>query len=379
MKDRKKYFSLRTHINRIGHISYRQGILLICLLAILWGMVILSLASEKSFSIQKNPVVVSKKKAEIIPQEKPQGVFTGVECPEAVSRPLAVMLAGDPEARPLSGLQDADLVIEMPVIVGSITRYMAFFQCHHPLEIGSIRSARAPFIGLARGYNAVFAHWGGERDALDSLRSGVINNLDALVNPFGAYWRKRGIPMPHNGFSSYGQLLDAATRLNYPMQIEPVGFFTFKKGRVTPCSLCHHSSFAIGYPGPFRVEYMYHPEKNVYTRTRGGTAEIEALTHQPVEVTNVIAMWTRIYPLYSQYSGVDLEGAQGAFEAFTGGNHVTGTWRKEGFDKPLIFTDSAGKPLELLPGNTWIQILGLDQSLQVTPPTPVPPLSITNP
>jgi hypothetical protein len=75
--------------------------------------------------------------------------ITGEKCENYNQRPIAVMLAEDPITRPLSGIGAADMVIEMPVITGSITRMMAIYQCELPEEIGSVRSARHDFIPLA--------------------------------------------------------------------------------------------------------------------------------------------------------------------------------------------------------------------------------------
>ena len=61
--------------------------------------------------------------------------ITGVVCENYNRRPIAVMMANDPVARPLSGISSADLIIEMSVVTGSITRTLAFFACGNPLEI----------------------------------------------------------------------------------------------------------------------------------------------------------------------------------------------------------------------------------------------------
>ena len=47
--------------------------------------------------------------------------ITGLACSGADVRPIAVMLASDPEARPLSGISQADMVFEMPVDPTGIT------------------------------------------------------------------------------------------------------------------------------------------------------------------------------------------------------------------------------------------------------------------
>ncbi len=112
--------------------------------------------------------------------ERPKSLITGLDCPGADVRPVAVMLASDPEARPLSGISQADMVFEMPVDPTGITRFMAVFQCEKPKEIGSIRSARNDFIPLAASLKTIYAHWGGEQGALEKLDNHIIDTLNAL-------------------------------------------------------------------------------------------------------------------------------------------------------------------------------------------------------
>src|SRR3989338_830048 len=147
--------------------------------------------------------------------ELPKSPISGLACANGERRPMAVMLAGDSVTRPLSGLSEADLVFNMPVITNSMTRFMAVYICNSPKEIGSVRSSRDDFIPLARGLDAIFAHWGGSHFALDELTKGVVDNIDALANPFSAYFRKSGIASPHNGFTSGTRLYGAAEKMGY--------------------------------------------------------------------------------------------------------------------------------------------------------------------
>src|SRR5580698_834968 len=55
---------------------------------------------------------------------------------------LAVKVDNYPDARPQSGLDQADIVFDEPV-EGGITRFAAVFQCQSPTLVGPIRSARA--------------------------------------------------------------------------------------------------------------------------------------------------------------------------------------------------------------------------------------------
>src|SRR3989344_5565067 len=134
--------------------------------------------------------------------QRPRASLTGLACDNYGKRPIAVMMASDPEARPLSGISQADIIIEMPVTPNGITRMMAIFQCEEPEEIGSIRSAREDFLTLADSFGALYAHWGGEAEALKKLNNGILDNINAMKYEGSVFYRKNSVPKPHNGFTT---------------------------------------------------------------------------------------------------------------------------------------------------------------------------------
>src|SRR3989344_5656540 len=136
-------------------------------------------------------------------KNQPTSQLTGVPCAEGERRPFALMVSSDPEARPLSGIGEADWVFEMPVVDTGFTRMMVVFQCGRPKEVGSIRSSRLDFVPLAQGMNAIYAHFGGEKEALAELNSGVIDNIDGLKYDGTYYYRKSNIARPHNAFTDF--------------------------------------------------------------------------------------------------------------------------------------------------------------------------------
>jgi hypothetical protein len=48
---------------------------------------------------------------------------------------------------------------------------------------------------------------------------------------------------------------------------------------------------------------------------------------------------------------------QGAAQVATGGNVIDATWSKAGDVKPLVLTGKDGRPVELAPGSTWIELV----------------------
>jgi hypothetical protein len=278
--------------------------------------------------------------------------LTGLPCTEATRRPVAVMLASDPEARPLAGLAEADMVFEMPVTPNGITRLMAVFQCTDPREIGSIRSSRGPFIPLVQGLSAVYAHWGGERDALAELNAHVVDNIDALVYEGTTYYRKQRIPRPHNGFTTLQLLHERASELGYAASSS---LTPYPHAQAQPehnlGSLVTEA--AVHWPQGMDVSFRYDPTSNTYLRWRGGTPETDATTGEQVSASVVIIMQSDAQFLYDQYISVRVTGT-GTATIFQDGRRISATWKKDGPTSMLTFVDSRGRQIPFTPGKIWV-------------------------
>jgi len=328
--------------------------------------------------------------------------LSGLACENYNRRPFAVILAEDSVARPLSGISMADLAIEMPVITGGITRIMAVFQCQSPEEIGSLRSARHDFIPLAMGLDAILVHWGGSHYALDLLKKKIVDNLDALVGPGQAFWRKKGISPPHNGFTSMENLIETAQKIGYRLESNFEGYSHIEKSKISrqsPAKVPPQSRYSpatagsrnmrdgipqitptadsakggnagknqkskikgvlkIDYPYPYNVRYEYEPETNSYLRWRSGRPEIDRLNAKQVEAKNVVIMRASSRQLEKEYNDVDIEGGGQAL-FYRNGEEIEGKWQKDKSipTSKLYFYDASQKEVEFMPGAIWIEIV----------------------
>lgn len=282
--------------------------------------------------------------------------ITGTSCAHEDARPIAVMLSGDTVTRPLSGIGEADMVVEMQVVLGGISRYMAVFGCQEPGEIGSVRSAREGYIPLAQGLDAIYAHWGGSHFALDDLRKGIIDNINALADKYRAYFRKPGIPEPHNGFTSYARLATAARKMGYRLTSRsPV--YPHEPAPVIDSST-PAGTLRVPYPGEFKVTWHYDPVTNLYSRFRGGTAEIDKNTGKQVTASVVVVLKTDIREKEGQYDSVRVVG-QGSGAIYQDGKIIPIKWRKPTATARLMFMGQDDKEAALSPGQIWISYVAL--------------------
>lgn len=281
--------------------------------------------------------------------------LSGLTCENYQRRAIAIVFASDPVTRPLSGLSKADLVFEMPVITGSITRMIAVYICSLPETIGSIRSARHDFIPLVKGLDAILIHWGGSHFALDQLDNGIMDNIDAMENPFNAFYQKRGIPQPHNGFSSGERLINAAKKLGYRLENNFGGYSHLQGTAKTK----EKKSLKIEYAYPYNVEYKYEPETNSYLRWRAGIKETDSNNGEQIKAKNVVVM--RAYSRQIEgpdYNDLDIEG-EGRCQVFQNGIVIDCTWKKSknNQNSKLFFLDDNDKEIPFVPGQTWIEIV----------------------
>ena len=304
-------------------------------------------------------------------EKKDISPLNGLSCDNYNRRPIAVMLANDEVARPLSGLSEADMVFEMQVVEDSITRLMAVFVCNSPEDLGSIRSARHNFIPLAMGLDAIYAHWGGSHFALEKLNKGIMDNIDAMRNPYEAFFRKLGISAPHNGFSTIEKLIASAGKLKYRLENNFEGYkhqaqnsklFNYNvitKSEATGLKIQNpNKKIEINYAYPWNVEWRYDESKNSYLRFRKGEIEIDKNNNQQIEAENIVVMFAKSRPLEGQYNDVDVEG-EGGIALYQNGEEIKGKWKKDRNNpkSKLYFLEESGQEVKFVPGQIWVEII----------------------
>lgn len=286
----------------------------------------------------------------------PLSSLSGTSCENANNRPVALMISSDPITRPLSGFSSADMVFEMPVTPGGVTRVMAVFQCSNSGEVGSIRSAREDFIPLAAGLGAVYVHWGGEREALAKLNSHVIDNIDAMKFETKYFYRKPGTRAPHNGFTDLRMISNAVQDLGYNSNNTFSGYP--RSNEKSPIYLANvEETIAVNYQPPFDVLWKYDREHNLYKRFRDNKPETDKNNGKQIETNLVIVMEAKSRFSNQDYLTVDTVGSGSAY-IYQNGIKISGRWEKsEQLDSKLYFRDLDGKEIEFVPGKIWIEII----------------------
>jgi hypothetical protein len=271
------------------------------------------------------------------------------------------MLAGDPINRPMSGFSQADMVWELPVLVSNVTRLLAVYQCGHPDDIGSVRSARHDYLFLADGIDAIVGHWGGSYHALNRIDAGEFQTLNALTNPHNAYFRKNHLPAPYNGFTTYDRLWNALEKLGYRTTSE-FDEYTFKDD--APLSeRPSGGTLTVAWPGAFRVHYEYDPATNRYTRFWAGTKQVDAADDKVVAPSAVVVVQATndFADGPGGYNDVGIQG-EGALTVYQDGKAIPGRWKKDPKNPkdPMHFLNQQGDPIVFTRGQIWIMTPSAD-------------------
>lgn len=279
---------------------------------------------------------------------------------EPESPPLLVSIDNLAAARPQSGLEQADIVYEIPA-EGGVSRFLALYYHGTAGEIGPVRSARPYFVDIAREYEAVFVHAGGSQDALDYLDQGVINSINEFSH--GKYfWRDKSRKMPHNLYTSSENLAGVLEEKgwNHRVEITPLKFNDNKSAISVGVAA---DSVEIDYPSAHDI-YRYDGEKGLYLRFIKDEPHCDRNTGDQLSAANIIVQYVTSQVLDNEGRlAIDMTG-EGKAMFFTKGQVLEGKWERPDLDSRTMFCNSDGEEWFLSPGQTWIQVV--DQNVKVT-------------
>ena len=276
----------------------------------------------------------------------------------AARHPIAVMIDDLAPARPQSGLNAADIVWHAPA-EGGIPRYMAIYQSRMKTDIGPVRSSRVYYVLWAAEWRATYVHSGGSPRALALLRRKGAGAFVYDVNEFahgGAFERVTTRSAPHDLYTDAARMRRLGKRLGAKDgPIESAWQFatdTVLEDRPT--------GGQITVPYPLNtVTYSYDRDTNAYLRgVTGQKREVDAFDGQQVAPRNVVVMTVTF--IETGDSKHRLEGdviGSGKATISTNGRTIVGTWKKASETAPTRFFDTAGQPVTLTIGQTFIQVV----------------------
>jgi hypothetical protein len=303
-------------------------------------------------------------------------IFSGLEISDMIlnSRPIVVMIENTPDARPQSGLINADIVFEV-VDEGGITRFVTVFSSYEAALVGPVRSARPYYAEIASGLDPVYVFWGTapqfykiiEKLGLDYLtplgdQTGYsnivanfsVNGIDSMRDPSRV--------SPHNAYTFIPRIKELAAKLGYSLEggQSPLLFkldaSVLERGDI--------SKITVDFSGPqYIAEFNYDSESNTYLRSVAGSPSIDRESGKQITLNNVVIMVTDIVNSGDKAGHMIVRTTQeGNAYYFFDGEVLEGTWSRYGPLKPFKFKDKNGNTVLFNRGKTWVSVIsGVDR------------------
>ena len=281
--------------------------------------------------------------------------------------PILVQIENNPLARPPSGLNLADLVIEAPV-EGDTTRFGAVYMCSPNVgaAVGPVRSVRYFNVDLWQQIRAVTFNFGGARAVLDRLAEAGVPYVNGIRGDWPFFYRAGSWGAPHDVFFEpdaarveleSGGLTRVAGRAG-----EVRAPFTFADAPALPEGRAVNA-IGLSTASFWHFGWEWDPGSGTWLRVDGGAPSFDAVTGDRISARTVLVQVVRQetlvseldpggYPRRYQYL-VD----EGSGVLYVDGRAHDVHWSRPSEGDVTAWTYADGSPMVLPPGRVWWEIV----------------------
>ena len=294
--------------------------------------------------------------------------LTGKEIPPELwlnrpKRVLAFKIDNNINARPQSGLQEADSVFEI-LVEGGMTRFLAFFLDNTSKYLGPIRSARPTDPTVVRPYEGTLVVSGATDGLIPSIRELGVPVLEEVNSP--SMFRIGSRKAPHNLYADTELVRDVIDSRGFkflqpgPQPLYPFGFDQNNWSSGANKITIQYSDFTT---------VIWKMDGDRYSRfiIDAYSSEKEAVAHnfisQDGNYTDILQTETIVVlqgPLYKDPAttlpSVLTVGVGNAY-IFNNDKYIEGTWRRGDIIEPFVLTDINGNDIQVPPSTQWVHIL----------------------
>ena len=294
--------------------------------------------------------------------------LTGKEIPPELwlnrpKRVLAFKIDNNINARPQSGLQEADSVFEI-LVEGGMTRFLAFFLDNTSKYLGPIRSARPTDPTVVRPYDGTLVVSGATDGLIPTIRELGVPVLEEETAP--AMFRIGSRKAPHNLYADTELVREVVDSRGFkflqpgPQPLYPFGFNQNNWDSGANKITIQYSEFTT---------VIWKLDGNRYSRfiIDAYSSDKDAVAH------NFISQDGNYSDILSTETIVVIQGALykdkattlpsiltvgiGDLFIFNDGKYVQGNWRRTDISENFEFFDLNQNPIEVPPSTQWIHIL----------------------
>ena len=301
--------------------------------------------------------------------------FTGlVLSPEIwLKRPrrvIAFKVDNNLNARPQSGLQEADTVMEI-LVEGGMTRFLAFFMDKTSSYVGPIRSARPTDPTMVRPYGGILVVSGATAGLIPTIRELGVPVLEEVRAP--TMFRIANRNAPHNLYADTELVREYIDEKGYLFNQDVTPLYKFGNdqtnwlegaGRVT----IEYSEFTTVIWKQDGEQYSrfivdgYSPIKDAQPHnfiTRDGYTDI-------LNTPTIVIIQGPLYNDEATTLPSVLTVGVGPLTIISNGKYIEGTWRRNDIADPFEFYDNDTNKVQVPPSKQWIHLLPIDGSITIS-------------
>jgi len=283
------------------------------------------------------------------------------------NRPLAIVLNNLPEALPLNGVSDADILYEYPV-EGGLTRMLALYQDVFYVEkMGSIRSARHYTVQIANAYDAILVSAGRSPQAQEEVRSLGIPFLNEVEGPHREIFFRDRNRIPGRRVESLHSVVTTGARIfewlpKYDFRATHEANYVNSLNFVsdgTPRGGATANEVHVRFSSAKSTTFIYDTDERVYKVRQSNVDFVDANDNSRPVFANVLIVKTSVSGLQGDDAGrldiVTTGSGTGYFAS--GGRYIPINWSRADKSSQYVYTHEDGTPLNLSAGKTYICIL----------------------
>lgn len=271
--------------------------------------------------------------------------------------PFMCIIENSKDARPQSGLSEADIIYET-MAEGGIPRFLAVFYENSPKVIGPVRSVRPYFIDLSREHDLPFAHCGGSTEALATISSDDSLNSINEISTGAPFWRDNARKAPHNLYTSAENVRNFIISNNY--QYSKESHFDFLDNALLD-SNNYASNLSMDLSNYYKTSYKY--INGFYEKYMDGKLATDKNTGEALKFKNIVVQITDM-SLQSDNTHIDIDlVGEGPGYILTNGKIEKINWSKDNVNSKTKLLTEDGAPLKLSRGNTIWHIVDKNSNL----------------
>ncbi len=327
-----------------------------------------TIAQEDIDTTSKETTTTISQNEEYIFDKEKMSPFTGLDLPPELwlkrpRRVIAFKIDNNLNARPQSGIQEADAVFEL-LVEGGMTRLLAFFYDKTSSYLGPIRSARPTDPTLIKPYGGILVVSGATGGLITDINSLGVRVLEEQPSP--VMFRISDRRAPHNLYADTELVREDVDSKGYPFNppAEPI----YRFGTNQDNWLSGANRLTIKFSDTTTV--IWKLDGNQYSRFIIDSYEssIDAVAHNFVTrdgYSDILKSETIVVlqgPLYNDEATTlpsVLTVGVGPVYVFSNGKYIVGNWRRTDISQQFELYDEDQNPIYVPPSTQWVHILPL--------------------